>query len=66
MVMRFDVLRNRIDRGSVIVEDRPAVRAPRLATGIIGQRLATTDTARPADRFGAMQAVTRLRSQGLL
>jgi hypothetical protein len=45
---------DRIDRGIVVILERQAVRTPFPAAGIVGQRLATTGTARDADRSEEM------------
>jgi hypothetical protein len=46
-LVRSRELGDRIDRHAVVVGERQAVRTPRPAAGIVGQRLATTGTGGP-------------------
>jgi hypothetical protein len=59
-------LRDRIDRGSVVVVQRQAVGPPRPAAGIVGERIGTTPAARPAARSEPVQAFTRRRSYSVI
>jgi hypothetical protein len=60
-VARSRYLGHRIDRRSIVIVDRQAVRTPRPPAGVVSQWFGTTGAARPADRFEAAQAFTGRR-----